>query len=140
MERRTFAAGPRGRLREGLVDAARAKVRKFKLWSLFLFLYVHYPSSPPTMLISLLLPITLAAATAIPRDLLSSVVSSITLPGVDLQLNQATSPAKVLDTSTKLLLGGQITYIAAQTLCLPGDVKARTCGGVLDVPPADERV
>ncbi|KAL8280386.1 hypothetical protein RQP46_007303 [Phenoliferia psychrophenolica] len=51
-------------------------------------------------------------------------------------VNQSTSLARVLSNDEKLLLGGQLAYVVAQTTCGPTTVKARTCGGgdASDVP------
>ncbi|KAL8290237.1 hypothetical protein RQP46_003176 [Phenoliferia psychrophenolica] len=87
------------------------------------------------MLVSLLLPLSLVSAAiagAVPRQL-----PALTPPtdGADAQLNQSTSPARVLSYDEKLLLGGQLAYIVQLTTCLPADVKARTCGLSCDATP-----
>ena len=79
------------------------------------------------MLVSLLVPLAFAsaaAAKAIRRDALP-----VAVPGIDGQLNQSTTLPIILDNSAKLLLGGELAYIVAQTTCVPGDVKDRSCGG-----------
>lgn len=79
------------------------------------------------MLLTTLLPLALACSAAAKhsgRD----VLPAATLLGADAQVNQSTGLPTILGNDAKRLLGGQLAYIVQQTTCLPGDVKARTCG------------
>ncbi|KAL8281472.1 hypothetical protein RQP46_006156 [Phenoliferia psychrophenolica] len=80
------------------------------------------------MLESLLIRLALvatAAATALPLAAPSFASPS---GGIDAQVNQSTALPTVLGNDAKVLLGGQLAYIVAQTTCVPGDVKSRDCG------------
>ncbi|KAL8278635.1 hypothetical protein RQP46_008927 [Phenoliferia psychrophenolica] len=85
------------------------------------------------MLHSLLQLATLASF-AVALTLPTLTLPTLALPGIDAQLNQSTSIPPVLDNAAKSLLGGELAYIVQQTTCLPGDVKARTCGTATKLP------